>query len=366
MKPSSPLSSFSSPSSCNVHETLSISKNGRASSGCIARVLRRILCFSSLPSCPFDYFKEDEEKKDGLLLGRPDNPGIVARLMGLESLPGPDRIDRSPSAYSSRKRRSSQVRRRQIIPTSYQELEDENFFILSFEHGDADRHEFSRRKSRASSDGMKKKKSMRRRGSGQEQDKENEGVNVLPKEKLDSDSNIRSGSDFQAENTRNVLRPLENSCQKSDILTRKKRAKEDYGLGPISFVTEGDSENSSPNSVLEFVDYPTDIQETACSGNISRLANSKMRRTLCEELENCGKSNEKKLMNSGCVELIRIWRRHPEKWDEVGKLAAMEMVESSWVHDEIRKNKHYYKEIGRDFASQILHHLLDELLSDLA
>ncbi|KAL2238331.1 uncharacterized protein LOC105163998 [Sesamum indicum] len=366
MKPSSPLSSVFFPSSCNAHETLSTSTNGRTSAGCIARVLRRILCFTSLPSCPFDHFKEDEKKKDGLLVKRAETPGIVARLMGLESIPGIDRIEQSPSANSSKKPRSPQVRRQRIIPT-YQELEDDNFFILSFEHGGVDRHELSpvgQRKSRASSDRMKKKKSMRRRESPQEQDKENElrVLHVLPKENSDSVPKIRTGSDFQAENTRNVLRPLENSCQKSDISTTNKRTKQDYGLGTlISCETEGESENSSPNSVLEFVDFPTDIQETACSGNISRLANSKMRRTLSEELENCGKSNEKKLMNSDS----RIWHRHQEKWDEIGKLAAMEMVESSWVHDEIRKSKHYYKEIGRDFASQILHRLLDELLFDL-
>ncbi|KAL0434714.1 UNVERIFIED_CONTAM: hypothetical protein Sradi_0179300 [Sesamum radiatum] len=284
--------------------------------------------------------------------------------MGLESIPGVDRIDQSPSANSSKKPRSPQVRRQRIIPT-YQELEDDNFFILSFEHGGVDRHELSpveQRKSRSGSDRMKKKKSMRRRGSSQERDKENElGEGVLPKVSSDSDSKIGTGSDFQAENARNVLRSLENSCQKSDISTRNKRGKQDYGLGTMSCETEGESENSSPNSVLEFVDFPTDIQETACSGNISRLGNSKMRRTLCEELENCGKSNEKKLMNSD----IRMWHRHQEKWDEIGKLAAVEMVESSWIHDEIRKNKHYFKDIGRDFASQILHHLLDELLFDL-
>ncbi|KAL0370698.1 UNVERIFIED_CONTAM: hypothetical protein Sangu_0387900 [Sesamum angustifolium] len=365
MKPSSPLSSFLSPSSCNVHETLSTSRNGRTSAGCIARVLRRILCFTSLPSCPFDQFKEDEKKKDGLLVDRPETPGIVARLMGLESIPGIDRIEQSPSANSSKKPRSPQVRRQRIIPT-YQEQEDDNFFILSFEHGGVDRHELSpveQRKSWASSGRMKKKKSMRRRESWQEQDKENElRVDVLPKENSDSDSKIRTGSDFQAENARSVLRPLENSCRKFDISTRNQRTKQDFGLGTnISFETEGESENSSPNSVLEFVDFPTDIQETASSGNISRLGNSKMRRTLCEELENCGKSNEKKLIDRDS----RIWHRDQEKWDEIGKLAAMEMVESSWVDHEISKNKHYYKEIGRDFASQILHHLLDELLFDL-
>lgn len=266
MKPSSPFFSSSSPSSCNVPETLSASRNRRTSSaGCIARILRRILCFSSLPSCPFDHFKEDEEKEDSLLLvDRPDTPGLVARLMGLESLPRIDPIEQSPSANSAdsiKKPRSPQVRRRRIIPT-YQELEDDNFFIFSFEHGT------ERRKSGANSDGMRRSKSLRRRERLQEENKENEGVNVLSEANLDSDSNIRNESDFQAEDTRNVLRPLNNSCQNPETLTRKKRAKEDYGSGAISsFETEGDSENSSPNSVLhEFVEFPTDIQETGCSG----------------------------------------------------------------------------------------------------
>lgn len=109
------------------------------------------------------------------------------------------------------------------------------------------------------------------------------------------------------------------------------------------------------------------LQIRIATGNISRLANSKMRRTLSEELENCGKSNEKKLMNSGCSveeKLSRIRHRHPEKWDEIGKLAAREMVEWGWVHDEVSKNQLCLKEIGRDFASQILDLLLDDLLFD--
>ncbi|KAI3461664.1 hypothetical protein Pfo_018327 [Paulownia fortunei] len=374
------LSSFSSPSSCNAHETLSSSRNGRTA-GCISRILRRILCFSSLPSCPFDRLKE--EVKDSSMAGATGTPGIVARLMGLESLPLIEPIEGSPlmsCADSFKKSRSPQVRRRWIIPT-YQELEDDNFFILSFEQeGDGHESHIERRKSGKNSGRMQqsmgekcKKKSMRRRESLQERNKENQGENIVSKGNLldgvviqkDSNSGIGNNSDFQVENPSNVLRPLKNSCQKPEKI-RKKKAKGD-SLAAINCETEGDSENSSPISVLEFVEFPTD-QETACSGDISRLASSKMRRTLSEELENCGKSKEKRLINSGFDERekhSRLRNRHQNyagKWDEIGELAAKEMIKSSWVHDEISKNQHHFKEIGRDLASKILDQLMDELL----
>lgn len=94
-----------------------------------------------------------------------------------------------------------------------------------------------------------------------------------------------------------------------------------------------------------------------------------MRRPLSDELENCGNSREKRLINNGNgkqEKLSRLLRNryqnYAETWEEIGKLAATEMIKSSWVHHEISKDQHYFMEIGRDLASNILDQLLDELL----
>ncbi|KAG8363014.1 hypothetical protein BUALT_BualtUnG0013600 [Buddleja alternifolia] len=329
------------------------SSNGR-SSGCISRILRRILCFNSLPPGPFDHLKEEE--KETLLECASGTPGIVARLMGLDSLPRVESIDGSPSvnsADSCKKSRSSLVRRRQIIPT-YQELEDENFFILSFEQGGETMVFPKERKRLTKRDKCKKNKL--KNESLSKRDKENEDVNKVSIRNSDN-------SDFQVKDSRNVLRPLKNSNRKSEKL-RKKNFKED-GLALINLEMGGDSENSSPNSVLDFVEFPA-APETACPGGISRLSNSKLRRTLCEELENCRKLKEKKLINQEQKHnrLRNMHQNYDEKWDEIVKLAGREMVKSSWVRDEISINHVYLKEIGRDVASEMLDQLIIELLLD--
>ncbi|KAL7124734.1 hypothetical protein ABFS83_14G068900 [Erythranthe nasuta] len=312
-----------------------------SSSSCISKILRRILCFStsfssSSSSSPFDH-QIKEERETSSLVG---NPGIVARLMGLNTLPlRIEPIDGSPSISSSdsviKKSGSPQVRRRRnnIVNLAYKELEDENYFILSFEH----ESKVERKKLR-----KKKSNSVKRRESLHENNnKENEGV---------------VNSDFRVENSSDVLRPLMNSFGESEK-TRKKK-----GSGDYSFETEVYSEKSSPNSVLEF---PND-QESVSSGDTSRLSNSKMRRTLSEELDSCGNSKEKKVINNGfCEEEEKLRSRdknYAEKWDELGKLAAIEIIKLSWVQNEISKDENIVKEIGNDLASTILDQLLDELL----
>ncbi|KAL9140912.1 hypothetical protein ABFS82_14G068800 [Erythranthe guttata] len=313
-----------------------------SSSSCISKILRRILCFSTSfsSSSSFDTQIKEERETSSLVGGAFNNPGIVARLMGLNTLPlRIEPIDGSPSISSSdsviKKSGSPQVRRRRnnIVNLAYKELEDENYFILSFEH-----------ESKVERKKLRKKKSnrvKRRESLHENNNKENEGgVN----------------SDFRVENSSDVLRPLMNSCGESEK-TRKKK-----GSGDYSFETEVYSEKSSPNSVLEF---PND-QESASSGDTSRLLNSKMRRTLSEELDSCGNSKEKKVINNGfCEEEEKLRNRdknYAEKWEELGKVAAIEIIKLSWVQNEISIDENIVKEIGNDLASTILDQLLDELL----
>ncbi|GER28063.1 AMP-dependent synthetase and ligase family protein [Striga asiatica] len=262
------------------------------SEGCLPSVLRRVLCFGSLPTCALDCLEKVENEKldssfDPSSCG--PTPGLVARLMGLESLP---LVERSSSGNS----RDSCCGLG--IPITYQEDEDEEFYIFSFE--------YPRKRN---------KKKKKRRVSGNKDD----------------------------------------FCRESG---RKKEAtKTEYG-------TEDGSENSSPNSVLEFVEFQADDdRQASCSGDDdSRMSNLRMRRTLSEELERCEKSGKKlavgeeKLRNRYEISVCG------GKWKEI---IGEEVIKMRWVGDEILRNKEHMKEIGRDLSCEILDQLLDDLLISL-
>lgn len=254
----------SSPSSCNiVQETLSPSSNGTTAAGCISKILRRILCFSSLSySCPFDHHTKEEQRESSAIGGAV--PGIVARLMGLSSLPRIEPIEGSPTISSCpdsfKKSRSPQVvMRRKIRVPAYQELEDDKFFILSFErrgdrHGShVERWRLSKNSDRTEQSKCKKKSMRRTRENLQGKNKENRGLLMVSKGTLDRDYEVD-------QNPSNVLL---DSCRKPEK-RRKKKGNGDR-FAAFNVEREGDSENSSPNSVLEFVEFPTD-QESSCTG----------------------------------------------------------------------------------------------------
>lgn len=103
----------------------------------------------------------------------------------------------------------------------------------------------------------------------------------------------------------------------------------------------------------------------------SRLANSKSRRTLSDELESLKSEERRQIMNDGGgheeekqTRVRNCEPKCPEKWDGISKLAAMDVFKSSWFESGVSKNYHL-EEIGRDLASGILDHLLSEMLIEL-
>lgn len=220
--------------------------------------------------------------------------GVVARLMGLDPIPrvGPIEETRFSSGQADPFKTSRLRPPHGSIP-AYRELEDDNFFILSFE------------------------RSRRRKSS-------------------------------------------RNSCKKIEKNT-KNLAKKDCLAAKFTFENEDESENSSPNSVLEFVGFSAD-QESASPEEISRLANSKLRRPLSEELDSCGDSKQTIMLDGLDLEGGNLVRLRHNYSNEVGKMAAMDMISSSWLHEEILQNKHCFMEIGRDIASNVFDHLLEELV----
>ncbi|KAI3801539.1 hypothetical protein L1987_29646 [Smallanthus sonchifolius] len=104
--------------------------------GCIPTVLRRLLCFHTLPTFPLDnHIKESYVDNDfqELYCGNKlkGNPGIVGKLMGLDSMPDENPIDK----LLEFRKKGSYV----LEAPAFVEVENEKFIILSFERGGKDK-----------------------------------------------------------------------------------------------------------------------------------------------------------------------------------------------------------------------------------
>lgn len=169
-----------------------------------------------------------DEVECSVAIGAPDaTPGVVARLMGLDSVPPAEPIKESPSFPESADRlkasRLPRARHAHDVPP-YRELEDDKFFILSFEKRHVShigKMKSNSRRMRPSKEGRNNKGEKSRRGNSKGKNKENE-----------------------------------NPSKKS----KKKMAKNGCFAEAITLEYEGDSENSSPNSVLEFERFSADQQ----------------------------------------------------------------------------------------------------------
>ena len=169
MKLLSSSSSSSSPSFSSSSSSASFDVNmcnsKSAAAGCLTGILRRILCSGNLPTHPSDQIREADSvvcDKDQELKAAKEcierfeasaSPGIVAKLMGLDSMPEinnllharskPNSILRSRSMNSADQLAgfdSMQGQHRRVKSTlsfrempTFLELENENFLILSFE-----------------------------------------------------------------------------------------------------------------------------------------------------------------------------------------------------------------------------------------
>lgn len=159
---SSSSSSLSSPSSsaATFDANMCCGSSKSSTAGCLAGILRRILCSGSLPTHPSDQiteetnsveFFQDLKGKDNIQT--PATPNLVARLMGLDLMPDMDYLGCShliPNSISRSKSMNSvdrlagfdpnQVQHRRVKSTlsfrevpAFVELENEEFFVLSFE-----------------------------------------------------------------------------------------------------------------------------------------------------------------------------------------------------------------------------------------
>ncbi|KAI3514052.1 hypothetical protein L1887_12368 [Cichorium endivia] len=314
---------------------------------CIPAALRRLLCFHSLPTLPFDYHIEEygRNELDENYCGNKLNgsPGIVAKLMGLDSMPAGNSINQWSELRLQKKRAYVHE-----APT-FVELENEKFIILSFEGGGKDKElELKSSKTRK---GLIEFKEKTRHMKNQEmricQTPENDAEVKNSCELFDS----KSGFD------KNSKKLCETECAKTGGLRNKIHQKVE---------TESDSENSSPVSVLEFPDH----QEASHSGKqASKSKNS--RRKLTTDLEgvetrsSCNSTDEGVETSINGKRFLGLKKKNfmiGDMWEEICRMAEREVMDLSRVKKERWKGEEFV-EIGMSFELQILDQLILELFT---
>ncbi|KAL5580732.1 hypothetical protein UlMin_013174 [Ulmus minor] len=392
------LSSSISSSSCSSNSTVSFDVNmcnsKSATASCLAGIFRRILCSGSLPTHPSDQITVETEfiEKLGEKIVSPATPGIVARLMGLESMPEkPNSISRSRSMNSvdrlvgcdSKQGQHRRVKSFREIPT-FVELENEEFFILSFEGGSG-RTEFGS-KGRKSEMGIGELR--KRRGGKWEKmeigaetmkmkKKEEEQVgermvlgelngNETIKRRVDKPNKVKDLS-VTSISSKISSRKINNGGKTSTKKKKKKKTTERF---------ESTSEDSSPVSVLDIGQLLVD-PEVAISEEGSSLTSSSSRRKLSLEIDNfeppCPRKDDNLMGEERKIETkpsrclgSKKKQCHGEEsmWDEICKLNEAELFGSNWVprsmwdHEDLQG-------IDADFESQIIGQLLEELVDQL-
>ncbi|RAL42358.1 hypothetical protein DM860_012141 [Cuscuta australis] len=352
------------PSSSSSSSSSSASPGGNAKKPatgcCIAGMFRRLLCSDSLSkrppsSSPNHATQMPPPPEEG------GKTGVVAKLMGLESMPLQPRIDISSKSLTRSHSLDSHLLRRRTTPRAerplragsfreiptYMELEDKDFFILSFEYVGGGRRgkcpEFAGFEQRKSEISLNKNSSMRRESLYQNTKA------VREAEKAARSRKAKKKEDFKQERL----------LFKKKMKERKEKAK-----------TECDSEKSSPNSVLDFVEL-TALQQTPPPPPLSSGRYTKSRRTLSGELENHKKpKTESDDLRPERLKEMRFSETRKKNsckdesyvkkvWEESCRLGDMDTAHSSWT---VGEGRH---EICGDLEMEIVDELVGELVDQL-
>ncbi|KAI4318196.1 hypothetical protein L6164_025993 [Bauhinia variegata] len=424
-------SSLSSSSSSTLAFDPAMCSSKSATAGCLSAILRRILCSGGLPTHPSDQIREfdsaasDRDKKfkaqkkvedaAATVNACSNTPGIVARLMGLDSMVERETPSSSSASSLSRSRSMNSVdylgesnsirglhRRvkstlsfREVPP--FVELENENFFILSFENVRESKEFRSKgKKTEMSSSGLKQKRMERQKMKEHSRENVSQEKILNEKEKLrrrvceKSPRNVPGNVSKLREITNTVSRfrissenkyfnseagklsPSSKSIKHKEILngeklkSRKKKEKKKTSCSTKK-KTELDCnlQESSPVSVLDF--------ERKAHESDSCVPGLSSRRKLSAELENEQKSlllsdgnlekkkydgsNSKRKENNNAQEYIEIW-------SEVLRLVEDDLVGSKGIEARVWKQGDSLN-LSADFESEILDHLLDEFIDQL-
>ncbi|KAG6607312.1 hypothetical protein SDJN03_00654, partial [Cucurbita argyrosperma subsp. sororia] len=401
--PSPSCSSTSSFSTSNFDPHVCNPRAAAATPNCLSGILRRILCSGSLPTHPSDQTTEETSSlksednvknvgvmkdTDGGIEAKP-TAGIVARLMGLDTMPDMKQncnsIARTQSMnsvehfYKHLEGRHKGVRSTQSfreIPT-FLELENEDYFILSFE-GDSKNEEL---KAKARRHGEEKCKN---RGSNKT---EHSYVRKTKKKIF----NPEEANEF-------VLIDLKQKKKSRKRVSRNKptsriSTKDRHGRRSTRKVeSEQSSDELSPVSVLDSSEFLRDSEEAApLSGFISLSSTNpnsdssicvqnSLNRTLSGDAASKSPVNSRRKLSpeleisqrpSRNDDDLIIKEGNPAKTkaieEEICKITEMELGKSNWNY---RKFCEEHEELGVEsiiegFDSFILEGLIEEFAEQM-
>ncbi|KAJ9146808.1 hypothetical protein P3X46_029033 [Hevea brasiliensis] len=440
-----PSPSISSSSTTNsFHANMCTSKSATAS--CLAGILRRLLCSRSLPTHPSYPITDATSipchiKQQHLINSNesvPTAPGIVARLMGLECFPDSIQvsacsISRSQSMNSAEfgdQSDQKQGQHRRVKSTlsfcempTFIELENEEFFVLSFEEtgesketrsrgrkcevGFEELREKTREKCKSKENTndkvqvpLKKKKKKKKKNKDGE-----EIINKMILKMLNEEQPSKRIPDTHAqeidkiEDSHKATLPLQDSCEKTDAATVLQEAKKSHWINDKDVprrpkltrkkkkinrcalkneeLEECSSEDSSPVSVLDFDRFMVDPEVPLTEEDKKSISRRKLSSTL-HDYDDLSEQNEdnnfigedhpnskrKEEACGGLRKKIRNAQHFLNMWSEICKLAEAQLLESNSTYEKIWKSKDV-EDIGADLGMQILDQLLEELVDQL-
>ncbi|CAK9326948.1 unnamed protein product [Citrullus colocynthis] len=393
--PSPSCSSSSSFSTSTFDPHVCNPRAAAATPSCLSGILRRILCSGSLPTHPTDHITEETTsvKSDDKLLQVKDlnvikstnetkpTAGIVARLMGLDSMPemkqNHNSISRSQSMnsvehfYKHLEDKHQRVRSTlsfREMPT-FLDLENEDYFILSFEgENKSEKFKAKQRSERISREFKQRKEA---------EDKcKNRGSN-----KTEQSSARKTKKRFDPEEaTQFVLIDLEEKNKSRKRVSKNKpnskiSTKNRHGRKSTKKVeSECSSDELSPVSVLDSSQFLRDPEEaTPLSGDAVSNSPINPRRKLSPELEipqNPTRNDDDLIINGGKLaktEVVDNGIQRERYEEEICKITEMELGESNWKCSKICEEHEEFGAGGiiEGFDSYILEGLIEEFVEQM-
>lgn len=350
-------------------------------SGCINGVLHWILCRNLRDRRFIDEEEVVGSRKEGhgkseVVAAASSSPGIVARLMGLESLPAfpyvqPETISRTRSANSVEawkapgllgEQRSgnvgSELRKSQSFREvrSYLRKESEEFLVLSF--GDYDECEAFELNTKKMDIGFE-----------QCNTKESRGEKKLVEKKRSRNKSVVNSAEIKQSDTKSSVSPLgkhfsgsEKGMKPNEIAERSSSCRKKISFGQEEMEMECSSQNSSPVSIL---DLPLDADGDCLTSPDSSISVCKVSMLKSEEedsrkkvsLEVEDESNKARKCGLVAHDLSDIWAH-------ICRLGEDDLNNSKWFKAKMDKTEEA-EEIGYEIGHEILELLVNEAVFDM-
>ncbi|KAI3988869.1 hypothetical protein MKX01_016440 [Papaver californicum] len=367
MKISFSLSSSPSTSSTSISSDTDLSNSQNVTAKCFSSIIRRFLGVGSFRTHPFDCNKEPNQVQhddeftlhDEKTQAAPSTPGLVARLMGLETMPelelmknektkNPESIGRSRSTnsvdFSAKVDQKHRQHQRVKSSSSFLEmpelfeLENDEFLLLTFE---------------------------------------NVGEEHKERVKCDFNKNERLQRGIKIRNDLGLVHPLKEISDSGSKLTKAKNRKSSLQKN-VEVLPE--LENWSPNSVLNLDEFQLD-NDSSLSEEELKERNSNSRRKLSTDIASSDYTSQHfthvpvadilESRTNSVQGSIKITKSEfsangncKEMWRHVCKLTEDDMKTTTWLGKQVQRMEGL-EEIGAEFGQEIFDRLLQEIVIEV-